>query len=146
VRGGFASKLSLRIDNQEIICIGTYTQESLIGSIFFTCLRFKEAIRVYLLAPVAVSTKQQRKGVGQALIGYGLHELKKRSATVVITYGDPLFYSKVGFQALSEKVIKAPRQLSRPEGWLALSLTEEPIPTLNDRPVCVKEFDNPLYW
>ena len=93
-----------------------------------------------------MSTKQQRKGVGQALINYGLNELKKRSVAVLITYGDPLFYSKTGFQVLSEKVVKAPLQLSRPDGWLGRSLTEEPIPTLNERPACVKELNNPLYW
>ena len=38
----------------------------------------------------------------------GLNELKKRSVSVAVTYGDPSFYSKVGFQALSENVIQAP--------------------------------------
>ncbi len=144
--GNLASELSLRTDNQEIICIGTYEKESLIGSIFFTRLRFKEAIQVYLLAPVAVCTKHQRQGVGQSLINYGLNELNKRSVTVLVTYGDPLFYAKVGFEVLPEKVIKAPLKLSMPNGWLGRSLTEEPIPTLSDRPVCVTEFNNPLYW
>jgi len=98
--GKLASKLSSRIDNQEIVCIGAYEDESLIGAIFFTRLRFKEPIRAYMLAPVAVSTKQQGKGVGQALIKYGLNELKGRSVAVAITYGDPSFYSKVGFSRL----------------------------------------------
>ncbi|CAD7778098.1 MAG: hypothetical protein KIIPBIDF_00975 [Candidatus Methanoperedenaceae archaeon GB50] len=46
-----------------------------------------------MLAPVAVSTEHQRKGIGQALINYGLDELKKRSVSIVVTYGDPSFYS-----------------------------------------------------
>ena len=58
--GNLASELSSNIDNEEIICIGAYENESLIGSIFFTRLRFNEAIRVYMLAPVAVSTKHPR--------------------------------------------------------------------------------------
>jgi len=90
-----------------------------------------------MLAPVAVTTQHQGKGVGQALINYGLQELKNRSVAVVITYGDPSFYSKVEFQALSEAVIQAPLKLSMPEGWLGQSLTEEPIPTINERPTCV---------
>ena len=144
--GNLALELSSRTDNQEIVCFGTYEEESIIGAIFFTRLRFNEAIQVYMLAPVAVSTKHQGNGVGQALINYGLNELKNRSVAVVITYGDPSFYSKVGFQSLSENVIKAPLKLSMPEGWLGQSLTEEPIPTLNDRPTCVKEFNDPVYW
>ena len=144
--GNLVSELSLGIDNQEIICFGTYEEESIIGVIFFTRLRFNEAVQIYMLAPVAVSTKHQGKGVGQALINYGLNEIKNRSVTVVITYGDPSFYSKVGFQTLSENVIQAPLNLSMPEGWLGQSLSEELIPIINERPRCVKEFNDPVYW
>lgn len=144
--GNLASELSSNIDDQEIICIGAYEEEPLIGSIFFTRLRFADPILVYMLAPVAVSTEHQGKGVGQELIKYGLGELKKRSVAVAITYGDPSFYSKAGFQPISESVIKAPLKLSMPEGWLGCSLTGESIPTINERPTCVKEFNAQAYW
>ena len=144
--GNLASELCSNIDDQEIICIGAYEEESLIGSIFFTRLRFSESILVYMLAPVAVSTEHQGKGVGQALIEYGLGELKNRSVAVAITYGDPTFYSRVGFQPISERVIKAPLKLSMPEGWLGCSLTGETIPTINECPTCVKEFNDTVYW
>jgi predicted N-acetyltransferase YhbS len=144
--GRLASELSSNIDNDEIICLGAYEEESLIGSVFFTRLRFNESILVYMLAPVAVSTRHQGKGVGLALINYGLNELKNRSVAVAITYGDPSFYSKAGFQPLPEDVIKAPVKLSMPEGWLGQSLTAEPIPAINERPACVKEFNDPAYW
>jgi putative acetyltransferase len=144
--GKLAMELSSNIDNKEIICFGVYEQESLIGSIFFTRLRFSEHILVYMLAPVAVSTEHQGKGVGRALINYGINELKKSSVAVVVTYGDPSFYSMVGFKSLSESVIQAPLKLSMPEGWLGQSLTGEPINTIKGRPTCVKEFNNPAYW
>jgi len=144
--GSLSSKLASSIDNEETICFGVYENESLIASIFFIRLKFNNLIQVYMLAPVAVSTEYQGKGIGQALINYGLNELKKRSVSVVVTYGDPSFYSKVGFQALSENVIQAPLTLSMPFGWLGRSLTGEPIPTMNERPVCVKEFNDPAYW
>ncbi len=144
--GKLVSELCSGTNNHEIICFGTYEEGTIIGSIFFTRLQFYQAIQVYMLAPVAVSTEHQGKGVGQALINYGLDELKKRSVAVAITYGDPSFYSRVGFKALPENVIKAPLKLSMPEGWLGKSLTEDPIPAIKDRPVCVKEFNNPVYW
>jgi len=144
--GSLASDLSSNIDNKEIICIGAYEDSELIGAIFFTHLSFDEKAYVYMLAPIAVSTKFQGKGVGQSLIHYGLNELKSRSVEVVITYGDPAFYSKVGFSGLSESVIQAPLKLSMPVGWLAQSLTTEPIPVIKQRPTCVKEFVNPVYW
>lgn len=144
--GNLVSKLSSNIDDQQTICLGAYEKDSLIGSIFFTRLRFKESISVYMLAPVAVSTEHHGKGVGQALINYGLNELINRSVNVVITYGDPAYYSKVGFEALSENVIQAPLKLSMPIGWLGQSLTENPIPVIKERPKCVSEFNDSVYW
>ena len=144
--GNLVSELSSNIDNQEIICFGTFEDGSIIGSIFLTHLRFKKHIRVYMLAPVAVSTSHQGKGVGQELIKFGLNELKRRSVAFVTTYGDPNYYSKVGFRVLSENTIAAPLNLSMPEGWLGLSLTGEPIPAIDERPSCVKEFNHPVYW
>lgn len=144
--GKLASELASRTDNQEIICIGAYEDEEMIGAIFFTRLQFNEPIDAYMLAPVAVSTAHQGRGIGQALIRFGLQELKSRPATIAVTYGDPAFYSKAGFKALSEDVIQAPLPLSMPEGWLGQSLSEEPIPLLSSRPACVQEFDNPDYW
>jgi predicted N-acetyltransferase YhbS len=145
--GNLVSELSSEIDHQNIICFGAYLEDALIGSIFFTRLQFKAvAIQVYMLSPVAVDTAHQGKGVGQALVNHGLNELKNRSVAVAITYGDPSFYSKVGFRVLPENVIQAPMKLSVPEGWLGRSLTGEPIPTVNERPVCVKAFNDPAYW
>lgn len=144
--GSLAFALAARIDNQEIICIGAYGDGALIGAIFFTRLRFDEPVAAYMLSPVAVSTVHQGMGIGQALIRFGLGELKNRSATLVVTYGDPGFYSKLGFQAVSENVIQAPLPLSMPEGWLGQTLSGEAIPILKSRPACIQEFDNPDYW
>ncbi len=144
--GKLASGLSADIDNKEIFCFGAYLQDLLIGSIFFTRLRFDESVSVYMLAPVAVSTVYQGKGIGQSLINYGLDEMKNLSVAVAVTYGDPSYYARVGFQPLSESAIQAPLKLSMPEGWLGQSLTGQPVPTINERPSCVSEFDDPVYW
>ena len=144
--GDLASALAERIDNREIICMGADENGVTTGMIFFTRLRFDEAIDVFMLAPVAVSTANQGRGVGQALIRFGLRELKNRSVEVAVTYGDPSYYTKFGFQPLSEDVIKAPVRLSMPKGWLGQSLSEKKIPVLSSRPTCVREFENPDYW
>ena len=144
--GSLSSELASSIDNDETICFCAYENETLVGSIFFTRLKFNKPILVYMLAPVAVRTEYQGKGIGQSLINYGLNELKKRSVSVVVTYGDPSFYCKVGFQALSEEFIQAPQKLSMPFGWLGQSLTAEPIPAIDERPMCVKEFNDTVYW
>ena len=144
--GGLALELSQVIDDQQVQCFASYQQDVLTGIIFFTRLHFKNGINVYLLGPVAVSTKHQGQGVGQSLINHGLSELKRQAVEVVITYGDPNFYHKVGFQPLSEMRIQAPLTLSMPHGWQVQSLADQPIPTIDGRPSCVKAFNNPIYW
>ena len=144
--GRLALALAARTDNQETICMGAYADGALIGAIFFTRLRFAEPVEAYMLAPVVINTAHQGRGIGQALIRFGLDELKDRSATLVVTYGDPAFYSRVGFQALSEEVVQAPLPLSMPEGWLGQPLSGDTIPALKSRPSCVPEFDHPEYW
>jgi predicted N-acetyltransferase YhbS len=77
---------------------------------------------------------------------HALDALKRRSVEVVVTYGDPSFYSKVGFQSLSEAVIAVPLTLTMPFGWQGQSLTSAPIPTIKQRPACVAAFNHPVYW
>ena len=144
--GKLVSELTSNIDINEIFCFGAYIQKLLVGSIFLTRLRFEESHSVYMLAPVAVRTGYQGKGIGQSLIKYGLEEMKNLSVEVVVTYGDPSYYSKAGFQPLSESVIQAPLALSMPVGWQGCSLAGDAIPIINECPTCVKEFNDPIYW
>ena len=123
-----------------------YENESLIASIFFTRLKFDNPMEVYMLAPVAVSTEYQGKGIGQALINYGLNELKKRSCKCCGHIWRSILLFKGRISIAFRKCNSAPLKLSMPFGWLGQSLTEEPIPTINERPVCVKEFNDPVYW
>lgn len=144
--GNLTSELALAIDNDNIFCFAAEIEDSIIGVLFFSRLFTKDAINIFMLAPMAVDTEHQGKGMGQSLITYALNEMRSRSVDVAITYGDPAFYSKVGFMPLSEDKIRAPLDLTQPEGWLGQSLTGGQIPTIAERPTCVKEFNNPIYW
>jgi len=144
--GQLSAKLSEDINNQDIFCFGAFIEKELAGSIFFTQLYFNIKIKVYMLAPMAVSPRHQKKGIGSSLIKFGINEFKNKAIDVIITYGDPLFYSKVGFQKIAEDIIKAPLKLSMPQGWLGQSLKGKSIPVIKNRPSCVKAFDNPAYW
>jgi putative acetyltransferase len=144
--GALSAQLAAQIDNHEIICCGAFEEETLVGVLFFTRLQFPTSMQVYMLAPMAVRTDHQNQGIGQALIQFGLAELKRRAIDVVVTYGDPSFYGKVGFQALSEEVIQAPLKLSMPFGWLGQSLNGGPIQAIDEKPTCVKAFADPVYW
>jgi predicted N-acetyltransferase YhbS len=118
----------------------------IVGAIFFSRLTFQNDLDVFILGPVAVHAERQGLGIGRAVIMHGLRELENRGICFVITYGDPAFYSRVGFHHISQHAIEAPHSLSQPEGWLGQSLTEEPIETISGHCTCVKALDNPVYW
>ena len=119
---------------------------SITGCIFFTRLKAAGAGKVFLLSPVAVHTDYQGKGTGQRLIRHGLDQLKAAGISLVITYGDPDFYGRTGFQVVSDTTLKPPFSLSQPEGWLAQSLNGEPIRAMGGRLNCVAAFNNPALW
>ncbi len=144
--GALAGELAAEIDNENIICIGAYDNKLLAGAIFFTRLYFGDSTKAYMLAPVAINCDFQKKGIGQALINHGCELLKERGVSFVVTYGDPAFYVKVGFEPLSEEVIKAPLPLSMPFGWQGRTLTDLPIATISTPPTCVTAFNDPVLW
>ena len=118
----------------------------IVGAIFFSRLSFEQDLDVFILAPVAVHTDHQGMGIGQALIAHGLRELRRRGVSFVTAYGDPCFYSKVGFHPISQGRIAAPLELSQPGGWLGQSLTDDPIERIPGNCTCVKALDHPDYW
>lgn len=144
--GSVAEELTRDIDHHNIFGFASTEDDSLLGAIIFSRLSYKHDIKVFLLAPVAVSNSHQGKGIGQALITYGLHEMKNHGAEIAITYGDPSFYSKVGFLPLSQQSIKPPYELSQPVGWIGQSLSGKEMPVLTDTPSCVRTFRNPSLW
>lgn len=50
-----------------------------------------------LLGPVAVDCRQQKKGIGAALIHHGLAEARILGHQAVLLVGDALYYSRFGF-------------------------------------------------
>lgn len=118
----------------------------IVGSIFFSRLDFGVGNEAFILAPVAVLGTHQGKGIGQALINCGLGELKDEGVSVVLTYGDPGFYHKVGFRHISHETVRAPFKLTQPEGWLGQSLVGDSIDTLSGNVSCVEALSDPVYW
>lgn len=120
---------------------------AVVASIIFTRLTYAHDQRaMFILAPVAVATGQQGKGVGQRLISYGLQILRDRSVDVALTYGDINFYAKVGFHHISEADAAAPLPLQYPEGWLGQSLTQAEFEPLAGSATCVAPLNDPDHW
>lgn len=144
--GALARDLMSSLDAEDIHGFLALHEGEIVGAIFFTRLAFDHPREAFLLAPVAVHGDHQGVGIGQTLIAHGLREMARRGVSFVATYGDPAFYSRVGFRPLSQDVIRPPYELSQPEGWLGQMLTSEPLASVTGRCSCVRAFDDRAYW
>jgi len=140
------SNLIVTTDERDIVGFVAILEEEIVGCIFFSRLTIANKKTAFILSPVAVATQQQGNGIGQKLIGFGIEHLKHKGVDLVFTYGDPAFYSKVGFQKISEEIVKAPLKLTQPEGWLAQSLQNSVIDAVDEPTQCVKALNNQEYW
>ncbi len=122
-------------------------ERSVIGAAVFSRLTYDLDDRtVFVLGPVAVLTSRQGEGIGQRLLVHSLAELRKHGVDIAVTYGDPNFYSKVGFRPITEEFAEAPFKLKHPEGWLGQSLTDRKMTPLAGPSRCVEAFRRPDYW
>jgi len=144
--GSLVSDLITTTDERDIVGFVAVLEDEIVGCIFFSRLTLPSEKIAFILSPVAIATEQQGKGIGQQLIRYGLEYLRPKDVDLVFTYGDPTFYSKLGFQQISEDIVKAPLKLTQPEGWLAQSLQNGVIDPMEGSSVCVKALNKQEYW
>jgi len=144
--GNLVLDLINRTDDQDIYGFVAYDDEKIMGSIFFTRLIFESAVTAFILSPVAIDTGYQGQGVGQKMINFGITYLKEKGVSLLFTYGDPRFYSKVGFGCVAEKTARAPMPLTQPEGWLCQSLFGHEIKPIAGSSRCVDALNKPEYW
>lgn len=145
--GELAKNLIETTPNEDLFVFSGYDDQSLIGSILFSRLTYEQDDHtVFILSPVAIRTDQQKKGMGQKLIAFGLNELRQKGIDIALTYGDPNFYSKVGFHPITEEFAQAPLELSYPHGWLGQSLSGEDMEPLAGPSCCVKALNKPELW
>ena len=127
-----------------------FTAESegaVIGAAIFSRLTYdQDDRRVRVLGPVAVATEWQGQGVGRQLLTHAVQALREAGIDIVVTYGDPTYYSRVGFAPVTTTIIPAPFALQYPEGWLAQPLTEAEMTPLKGRARCVEAFNDPAFW
>ena len=142
-----ATDMFATLDDRDMIVVCAQEGGALTGSIIFTRMIYAEDGRtVFILSPVAVATDHQRKGGGQSLLRHGLDVLRDAGVDVVLTYGDPIYYSKVGFAQITEEMAQAPFALSHPGGWLGQTLSGKPFEPLKGSSRCVAALSDPTYW
>lgn len=144
--GNLAYELTTETDGKDIRGFVAQENDQLIGCIIFSQLYFESLIKTFILSPVAIQSRYQGQGIGQQLITFGMNQLKEHGVELVMTYGDPSFYSKVGFKPVAVDTIPAPLELNQPEGWLGQSLVSDTIEPISGRSTCVSALNKPELW
>ena len=144
--GELTNNFMINTNVNSFYCFVATDNDEIIGGVFFSSITFESDIKACILSPMAVLTEHQGKGIGQKLINFALNILKENGVELVVTYGDPNYYSKVGFDVISEEIINAPLKLSYPEGWLGQSLVSDKIEPIAGKPFCVKALNKPDLW
>jgi putative acetyltransferase len=145
--GALAHGLMTETPRGDIHAFAARQDGAFTGAILFSRMTYAEDPRaVFVLAPVAVATARQGQGVGTALIRHGLVALRQRGVEVALTYGDPAYYGRIGFQPITTEIAAAPYPLQFPHGWLGQSLDGGPLRPLKGPAACVPALADPVYW
>ena len=146
VIGKLVTELIGKTDSNDLLGYVGISGGTIVGCIFFSRITLPSGKIAFILSPVAIAYQHQGKGLGQQLINYGIQQLQSHGVELVFTYGDPNFYSKVGFVKISEEVVQAPKKLTYPEGWLAQPLNNEIIKPEAGVAKCVEALNKQEYW
>ncbi len=145
--GNLAKNLIYHTPETDIHIFTASEAGELLGAIMFSRITYNEEGRtIFVLAPVAVVPTHQGRGIGQKLLRHGLDTLRDGGVDMVLTYGDPTYYSKVGFEPITEEFAQAPFKLKYPHGWLGKSLTNDLMMPLKGPSKCVKALNRPEFW
>ena len=145
--GGLVRNLLGGTAEEDLFVLTADEAGAIVGGVIISRLTYEQDGRtVFVLAPVAVATDQQGKGVGQRLLNHALAALRDAGVDIAVIYGDPNYYSKVGFTPITEAFAQAPFALNRPEGWLGQSLTDRKMTPLKGPSRCVAALNDPVFW
>lgn len=90
---------ALRDQVQPLVSLIAEDNGSIVGHIMFSpvSLSGHPALRIMGLAPMAVATEHQRKGIGSALIRAGLDRCRRLGFGAVVVLGHASYYPRLGF-------------------------------------------------
>ncbi len=81
----------------------------IVGHIFFSPVTIESETSTFTaigLAPMAVLPEYQRRGIGSALVGYGLRECRRIDHDIVVVVGHAEYYPRFGFTPAREKGLR----------------------------------------
>jgi putative acetyltransferase len=141
-------ELSEETTSPSIKSLVAEVDNQVIGYVSFSPIFLKSdsSISGYILAPLAVAPKHQKKGIGSNLIKSGIDMLTENGVGVLLVYGDPDYYGRFGFKAEIGLSFVPPYSLQYPFGWTGMMLNETSIPEQPIQFDCVTALSKPELW
>ena len=141
-------ELSIETASPSIKSLVAEVDNQVIGYVSFSPIFLKSdsSISGYILAPLAVVPKHQKKGIGSNLIKSGIDMLTENGVGAILVYGDPDYYRRFGFKAEIGLSFVPPYSLQYPFGWMGMMLNETSIPEQPIQFECVSALSNPDLW
>ena len=135
------------IPKPDIFVFTALHDDTVIGCGIFSRLTYSDDVRnVFILSPMAIHPNHQNKGIGQNLLRESIAALRTHGIDILMTYGDPNYYGKIGFLPVTEQIAPPPFPLSMPIGWIGQSLRGPEIAPLQGTCTCVSALNNPAIW
>jgi putative acetyltransferase len=91
---------ALRSSGCTYISLVAESEDKVVGHILFTPVELsgnKNNLKIMGLAPMAVSSQYQNKGIGSKLVKAGLERCKSLGYDAVVVLGHPNYYPRFGF-------------------------------------------------
>lgn len=118
----------------------------IVGHVLFSVVQLDEGDHppLSILAPLAIASSRQRRGLGTRLVHQGLHMLAASGTVAVFVLGDPNYYQRLGFTA--GHAIAPPFPLPYPEAWMAQDLQPGSLAALRGTARCCQALMHPQFW
>jgi putative acetyltransferase len=102
--GMFEATLVDRLNQDELVITSLIALDAddVVGHILFSTLAVEidgQPVTSVSLAPIAVTPRRQRQGIGSQLVRAGLARLRQGPTQAVIVVGHPDYYPRFGFSA-----------------------------------------------
>lgn len=142
------SKLALDLvdDSSSILSLVAVEEDAVIGHVVFSPVSISNNgnLSGFILSPLAVSPSEQKQGVGNKLIQFGLDLLAKSGVDAVFVLGDPNYYSRSGFHTGHD--VNPPYPLPYPEAWQVKELKVGALQGISGTVECVSTLMFPGLW